>query len=151
MEKRFIEKHNADVLVKGIPITHHIASGKIIFNDDKAISLAREGESVILVRDYIEPDNIESLKLAKGVILAKRDTGIFALTMTKTLKKSCILSTNINIEDNKMLINNQEYLEGTEVSLDGLTGDIYLGLIPQVNMIGYNDLAKQELKRKIYR
>ena len=152
MEKRFIDKHanNADIVTSGIEVSQYIGCGKIVFNTSMASKLSMEGEPVILVKNHLFPEDVEAAKLSQGVLLAKRDTGIFAMLMSRTLKKSCILASNIDIDEENsfMIVDNKKYKEGTVVSLDGHTGNVYLGAVPQVHRLGYNDLTRRELKKK---
>lgn len=152
MEKRFVNKHvdNAELIMTGLNISKEIACGKIVFNNKKAEQLSQEGESVILVKKDINPEDIEELKKAQGLLLTNRNTLIYALLLSKTLKKSCILLNGAIVDEEKsiMRVGNRVYKEGTTVSLDGSTGNVYLGAIPQVYRMGYADLLRQDLKKR---
>lgn len=152
MEKKFIDKHvgSATLITTGLNISKEIACGKIVFNSQKAHQLAQQGEQVILVKEDINPEDIEVLKESQGFIFTHRNTLMYALLMSKTLKKSCLFANNIDIDydNNLMKIGSNEYKEGTVVSLDGETGNIYLGAIPQVHIMGYDDLLRQNLKNR---
>ena len=112
------------------------ASGKVVFNADIAVDLVRKGETVILVRPETKPDDIHGIIAAAGVVTSRGGVTSHAAVVTRGLGKPCIVgceALHVNPEQGLMTGNSKTVHEGESISIDGASGEVYVGDLATVN------------------
>ena len=124
------------LLTKGAPASPGAATGRVCFEVVEACRAAQLGEDVILVRPQTSPDDIGGVLVAKGVLTSRGGTTSHAAVVTRGLGKPCIVGAE-QLEFDKsgeyFSVNGQVVKNGETISMDGTTGEIFLGRIETVD------------------
>jgi len=119
-----------EVLAKGLPASPGAAVGKVVFSADIAQEQAAKGESVILVRAETSPDDIHGMHAAVGILTSRGGMTSHAAVVARGMGKTCIAGAEtikIDAKAKKFTVNNKTVKEGDFITLDGSTGEIFLG------------------------
>lgn len=133
------------LLTKGLPASPGAATGKAIFDAARAVAAAEHGERVVLVRPETNPDDVHGILRASGVLTARGGITSHAAVVTRGLGKPCIVGAEalwVEPERHRMSIGDIVVREGEEISIDGTTGEVFLGAITTATA---NLLEQQEL------
>jgi len=120
----------AKVLVQGLPAGPGGACGQIVFTSDDAVYWKRKGKSVILVRDETNPEDIEGMRAAKGILTARGGMTSHAALVARGWGKCCIVGAGaLKIKSNlkELHAGGKIYREGDFLTLNGTTGIAYEG------------------------
>ena len=123
----------AEVIAKGLAASPGAASGKIVFNADDASEWAARGEKVIMVRIETSPEDLAGMAAAEGILTARGGMTSHAAVVARGMGKCCVSGAGtcvINYNDKTMKVGDLCLHEGDFISLNGSTGDIYLGNLP---------------------
>ena len=126
----------ATPLGKGLGASPGAACGKVVFTADDAVEWAARGEKVVLVRLETSPEDITGMKSAQGILTVRGGMTSHAAVVARGMGTCCVSGCgDINMdEDNKTFtLAGVTFNEGSEISIDGTTGNIYQGLIPTVD------------------
>ncbi len=121
------------LLAKGLNASPGAASGKAIFTADRAQELGQAGEAVILVRPETSPDDVHGMLEARGILTARGGATSHAAVVARGLGKPCVAGTEtlrIDAEAGAMYAGDKVIKEGDAISIDGTTGEVFLGAIP---------------------
>jgi pyruvate,orthophosphate dikinase len=122
------------VIAKGVNASPGAAVGQIYFDADTAEKMAKESkQDVIMVRPFTKPDDVHGMIASKGILTSEggatshaavvaRQFGIPAVVGASTMK--------IDMERRQMTIGERTITEGEWMSVDGATGEVYMGKIP---------------------
>jgi len=130
-DKNAIKK--AKVIAKGLAASPGAASGKIVFNADDAAEWAARGEKVIMVRIETSPEDLAGMAAAQGILTARGGMTSHAAVVARGMGKCCVSgagSLKIDYTQKTMEADGIVLREGDYISLNGSTGDVYLGQIP---------------------
>ena len=119
-------------IAKGLAASPGAATGAIYFDAESVIKHHKDGEKVILVRLETSPEDIEGMHHAEGVLTVRGGMTSHAAVVARGMGVCCVSGcSDITIdEENKSLkIGNTIIKEGEQMSLDGTTGNVYLGSI----------------------
>ncbi len=119
-----------DVIAQGLPASPGAASGKVVFDADRAQEMAQQGEKVILVRPETTPDDIHGIIAAEGILTSRGGMTSHAAVVARGMGKPCVCGCgDLTIEPGKgrFYIKGAEYPEGVMLSIDGTTGNVFLG------------------------
>ena len=122
----------AKVLSKGLPASPGAARGKVCFSAEAATQLAKEGEDVILVRQETSAEDIEGMASAKGILTARGGMTSHAAVVARGMGKCCVAGcSDLRVNEISKTITAGDLLlkEGDTLSLDGSSGNVYLGLV----------------------
>lgn len=111
------------------------ACGQIVFTAEDAVTKAKAGEKVVLVRLETSPEDIEGMNYAQGVLTVRGGMTSHAAVVARGMGTCCVSGCGeINIDENakKFELAGRTYKEGDWISLDGSTGCIYGEAIPTV-------------------
>ncbi|MCI9280134.1 MAG: pyruvate, phosphate dikinase [Bacilli bacterium] len=127
---------NGQVLASGLAASPGAGAGKIYFNAQEVIKHQKNGEKTILVRLETSPEDIEGMNHAEGILTIRGGMTSHAAVVARGMGKCCVSgcgSLTLN-EVNKTLITDDGTVlhEGDEISLDGSTGKVYLGVLESV-------------------
>lgn len=133
---------NGDAFTRGINASPGAAVGAIVFDADSAESWSKEGKSVIMVRLFTKPDDIHGMIAAQGILTAEGGATSHAAVVARQFGIPCIVGAKnlrINLDAKELRSNGVCIREGDIISIDGTTGECFLGSIPMVQP----DIANQ--------
>ena len=126
----------ATPLGRGLGASPGAACGKVVFTAEDAEKWAAEGKKVVLVRLETSPEDITGMKAAQGILTVRGGMTSHAAVVARGMGTCCVSGcTAINMdEENKVFtLGGKTFKEGSEISIDGTTGNIYAGIIPTVD------------------
>ena len=126
----------ATPLGKGLGASPGAACGKVVFTADDAEAWAERGEKVVLVRLETSPEDITGMKAAQGILTVRGGMTSHAAVVARGMGTCCVSGCGdivMDEENKKFTLAGQTFTEGSEISIDGTTGNIYAGLIPTVD------------------
>ncbi len=125
------------LLAKGLNASPGAASGKAVFDADRAEQLGKAGTPVILVRPETSPDDVHGMLVAKGVLTARGGATSHAAVVARGLGLPCVAGTEdirVNEEEHLFHVVGSDMVirEGDDISIDGATGEVFAGIIKTV-------------------
>lgn len=123
-------------LATGLPASPGAAVGKIVFDNETAVSMAKDNESLILVRNETSPEDIIGMEVAAGILTSRGGMTSHAAVVARSMGKSCISGCkdlDINEKEQRLHIGSQVFIQGDFITLDGSNGVVYKGEIPTVD------------------
>lgn len=124
-----------NVVARGLPASPGAASGKVVFNANRAQEMAQAGEDVLLVRPETTPDDIHGIIAARGILTSRGGMTSHAAVVARGMGKPCVCGCEdlkIDLGGGRFWIKDQEYAEGEVLSIDGSTGQVILGRAPLI-------------------
>ena len=125
----------SDFLIRGMPASPGAVSGKIVLESDDAVKLSAAGESVILVRLETSPEDIAGMHAASGILTSRGGMTSHAAVVARGMGRACITGANelrIDFENKFIFFGEKKIKSGTEITIDGSSGNVYLGQVPTV-------------------
>ena len=122
-------------VAQGLPASPGAASGKVVFDADRAELLGRSGEQVILVREETKPEDIHGFFASQGILTSRGGKTSHAAVVARGMGKPCVAGAEgIEVDTRKRLARVGKILlhEGDTITIDGGNGNVYLGEIPTV-------------------
>ena len=123
---------------KGLGASPGAACGKVVFNADDAVEWAARGEKVVLVRLETSPEDITGMKAAQGILTVRGGMTSHAAVVERGMGTCCVSGCGdiiMDEENKKFTLGGKTFTEGSEISLDGTTGNIYEGIIPTTDAV----------------
>lgn len=127
------KRSNFKVIAKGLPASPGAASGKVVFNAEDAVEEAETGGKVILVRTETSPEDIAGMNAAAGILTSRGGMTSHAAVVARGMGKCCVAGCEAVIVAEKYKqfhIANLTVKEGDLITLDGSTGEVFLGQVP---------------------
>ncbi len=126
---------NKQFIAKGLNAGPGAACGKVVFNAEDAIEVAKKGEPVILVRIETSPEDIGGMNAAEGILTARGGMTSHAALVARQMGKVCVAgcgSLNIDYKARTLSVEGKDLVvkEGDFISIDGSTGEVINGKIP---------------------
>ena len=121
---------------KGLGASPGAACGKIVFTAEDAEEWNARGEKVVLVRLETSPEDITGMKASQGILTVRGGMTSHAAVVARGMGTCCVSGCGdivMDEENKKFELAGKTYTEGSEISIDGTTGNIYDGLIPTVD------------------
>ena len=143
LHPRLDPKAKIQVLAQGLPASPGAASGKMVFDADRAESKAKLGEKVILVREETKPDDIHGFFAAQGILTSRGGKTSHAAVVARSMGKPCVSGCEailINHHAREAVISGVTLREGDVVTIDGSTGNVYQGSVPTIEPEFVEDL-----------
>ena len=128
-------KNNEKVIAKGLAASPGAATGQVVFDVNKAEKLGLKGKKVILVREETTPDDINGLANSEGILTVRGGMTSHAAVVARGMGKTCVAgcsSLEINLEFKKIIINEIEINEDDIITIDGGTGEVFLGDLEKI-------------------
>jgi pyruvate,orthophosphate dikinase len=122
-------------LAKGLNASPGAATGKAIFDPDRAVEAKAAGDPVILVRIETSPDDVHGMLAARGVLTARGGATSHAAVVARSMGLPCVAgaeSLRIDYAKRQMRAGEVTVAEGDMISIDGTTGEIYAGELPTI-------------------
>ncbi|HKG56855.1 MAG TPA: pyruvate, phosphate dikinase [Candidatus Limnocylindrales bacterium] len=123
-------------IAKGLNASPGAAVGKAVFNADRAAEQAAAGEKVVLVRIETSPDDFHGMAAAQGILTARGGATSHAAVVARQIGKPCVAGVHellIDYGKREATAGSVTFKEGDPISVDGSTGEVYLGAIPTVS------------------
>lgn len=120
---------------KGVNASPGAAVGAAVFDADKAEEWGKAGKAVIMVRPFTKPDDIHGMLACKGILTAEGGATSHAAVVARQFGVPCVVgasSLEIDLEKKQMRSNDLLIKEGETISIDGSTGECFLGDIPSI-------------------
>lgn len=133
----FDPKAPRQIIAKGINASPGAATGMAVFTADDAVAWAEAGKKVILVRLETCPDDIHGMDKATGILTARGGATSHAAVVARQMGKVCVAGCeDLKVDEHtkKMTVKGKDITvkEGDWISIDGTTGQVFLGKIPTV-------------------
>ena len=124
------------LIARGTPASPGAAAGTVYFNANEAADAGRAGENVILVRPETNPDDINGILQSMGILTSRGGTTSHAAVVTRGLGKACIVGTeeiSFARDGSSFEARGRTVRQGDKISIDGATGEVFLGEIATVS------------------
>lgn len=135
----------AKVLTRGLPASPGAACGQVVFFADDAARWHEEGHQVIMVRIETSPEDLAGMTAAEGILTARGGMTSHAAVVARGMGKCCVSGAgaiNINYKERTLEIDGVVLHEGDYISLNGSTGEVYLGQVTTQPAKVTGDLAE---------
>ncbi len=126
----------ATIVAKGLPAGPGGAAGRIVFTAEEAVAWAAKGERVVLVREETNPEDIEGMRAAQGILTARGGMTSHAALVARGWGKCCIVGAgeiHVDAHGRTMSVGGKSFAEGDWVTLNGTRGIVYQGELPMVD------------------
>ncbi len=124
-------KH-AKVIAKGLPASPGAATGPVVFFAEDAEKIAAKGERAILVRIETSPEDLKGMLDAAGILTQRGGMTSHAAVVARGMGKCCVSGAGeleIDYKARTIKVGGQVIKEGDWISLNGSTGEVYLGQV----------------------
>ncbi|MDM8558630.1 pyruvate, phosphate dikinase [Candidatus Parabeggiatoa sp. HSG14] len=135
LHPRLDPNHNFEALAQGLPASPGAACGKCVFDADRAELLGRAGEKVILVREETKPEDIHGFFASQGILTSRGGKTSHAAVVARGMGKACVAGAEgigVDTKARQAVIGEQILGEGDIITIDGSSGNVYIGEIPTI-------------------
>jgi pyruvate,orthophosphate dikinase len=121
-------------VVKGLPAGPGAAVGKVVFTAEDAVAWHRKKEKVILLREETNPEDVEGMRAAEGILTARGGMTSHAALVARGWGKCCIVGAGqlqVDSKGKKAKVAGTETVikEGDIITLNGTRGNVYIGSV----------------------
>jgi pyruvate,orthophosphate dikinase len=122
---------------KGLNASPGAAVGRAVFDADDAVAWVERGEKVVLVRIETSPDDFHGMAVAQGILTARGGATSHAAVVARQIGKPCVagcaeLQVDYRAKTARSSESGVSFAEGDWISVDGSTGEVYVGAVPTV-------------------
>jgi pyruvate,orthophosphate dikinase len=136
MFPKFDEDAKVEQIGRGIAASPGAAVGKAVFDSYTAVKWSRSGEKVILIRRETNPDDLDGMIAAEGILTSRGGKTSHAAVVARGMGKTCVCGAEeleVDTKRRRMTTSSGVVIEeGDVVSIDGSTGKVYVGEVPVV-------------------
>ncbi|MBG0855408.1 pyruvate, phosphate dikinase [Streptomyces spinoverrucosus] len=136
MFPKFDEEAKVEQVGRGIAASPGAAVGKAVFDSYTAVKWSRSGEKVILVRRETNPDDLDGMIAAEGILTSRGGKTSHAAVVARGMGKTCVCGAEeleVDTKRRRMTVPGGHVVEeGDLISIDGSSGKVYLGEVPVV-------------------
>ncbi|MEI2713664.1 MAG: pyruvate, phosphate dikinase [Nocardioides sp.] len=137
MFPRFDDNAQRKLIAKGMNASPGAAVGKAVFDWATAVEWAERGEDVILVRKETTPDDLAGMMAARGILTSRGGKTSHAAVVARGMGRTCVCgaeSLDVNAKSGHFVVRDGLTVrEGDVISIDGSTGEVFLGAVPVVD------------------
>jgi pyruvate,orthophosphate dikinase len=134
MFPQFDPKAERALIAKGMAASPGAAVGKAAFDSATAIEWAAKGENVILVRRETNPDDLGGMVAARGVLTSRGGKTSHAAVVARGMGRTCVVGVEaLRVDPQHHEVTTPDgnrFSEGDVISIDGSTGEVFLGQVP---------------------
>jgi pyruvate,orthophosphate dikinase len=123
------------LLVKGLPAGPGGATGKAVFTAQDAVDWAAKGETVVLVREETNPEDVEGMRASVAILTSRGGMTSHAALVARGWGMCCIVGAGemkVNSFKKEFVINGNTIKEGDLITLNGTAGKVYEGKLPLI-------------------
>ncbi|WP_349431472.1 pyruvate, phosphate dikinase [Methylomarinum sp. Ch1-1] len=127
--------HAHPALAQGLPASPGAACGKCVFDADTAERLGQIGEDIILLREETKPEDIHGFFAAQGILTSRGGKTSHAAVVARGMGKACVAGAEdiaVDVRMRTAVVGDIHIREGDIITIDGSSGNIYLGRIPTI-------------------
>src|SRR5665213_609260 len=136
MFPRFEDSAALERLGKGMNASPGAAVGKVVFDSDTAVKWSRSGDKVILVRRETAPDDLNGMIVSEGILTSRGGKTSHAAVVARGMGKTCVCgAADLTVDTVGRQFTTKDgrvVAEGTVISIDGTSGEVFLGEVPVV-------------------
>ncbi|MFD6120224.1 pyruvate, phosphate dikinase, partial [Streptomyces hydrogenans] len=136
MFPKFDDAAKVEQIGRGIAASPGAAVGKAVFDSYTAVKWSRSGEKVILIRRETNPDDLDGMIAAEGILTSRGGKTSHAAVVARGMGKTCVCGAEeleVDTKRRRMTTSSGTVIEeGDVVSIDGSTGKVYVGEVPVV-------------------
>jgi len=126
----------AEPVAQGLSASPGAAAGIAVFDADRAEQMGRElGHKVVLVREETKPEDIHGFFASQGILTSRGGKTSHAAVVARGMGKPCVAGAegiSVDVERREAQVGASSFREGDVITIDGSTGQVYLGEIPTV-------------------
>ncbi len=141
---RLDPKAQARPVARGLPASPGAASGIAVFDADRAEQLGRAGEKVILVREETKPEDIHGFFASQGILTSRGGKTSHAAVVARGMGKPCVAGAegiHVDVRLRQAIVGDQTFGEGSVITIDGTTGNVYVGEVAMIEAEFSQELA----------
>jgi pyruvate,orthophosphate dikinase len=123
------------MVVKGLNAGPGAATGKVVYNAEDAEEWANRGEKVILVRIETSPEDIRGMNASQGILTSRGGMTSHAALVARQMGKVCVAGCgelDINYKSKTITIKGTTIKEGDYISINGSTGEVFVGQVKTI-------------------
>ncbi len=135
MFPQFAGDSDRELLAKGTNASPGAAVGKVVFDSATAVAWTARGEDVILVRRETNPDDLGGMVAATGILTSRGGKTSHAAVVARGMGKTAVCGAEtieVRSADKVMRVGDRQLTEGDVISIDGSTGEVFLGEVSVV-------------------
>ncbi len=147
VEKKRAENENR-YLASGVNASPGAAVGVVAFDADLAEKWGKAGRAVIMVRPETKPDDVHGMLAAKGILTSRGGATSHAAVVARQFGVPCVCGAealDIDVRGRCFHVNGIKVCEGETISIDGGTGEVFLGEIERIDP----DFSRETYLRKL--
>ena len=132
------------LISRGLPASPGAAAGAVVFSADEAESRAGKGEAVILVRIETSPEDIHGMHAAKGILTTRGGMTSHAAVVARGMGRPCVAGAggiSVDYGTQTLTAGGRVVRAGEMITLDGATGEVFVGLVPMIEPTLSGDFA----------
>ena len=126
----------AEAFLSGLPAGPGGACGKIVFTSAEAVEMKKKNETVILVREETNPEDVEGMRAAEGILTARGGMTSHAALVARGWGKCCIVGAGdlkMDMAGKKLVVGDVKLKEGDLITLNGTKGKVYAGALEMMD------------------
>jgi len=126
---------NYPSIVKGIAASPGAATGIVVFDVKKAVTMGEGGVKVILVREETKPEDVPAFFASVGILTSRGGKTSHAAVVARGMGKPCIVGCSdmkIDYASKKFQVEGKTVLEGDVITIDGSDGRVFMGEVPTI-------------------
>jgi pyruvate,orthophosphate dikinase len=127
---------SADLVAKGLPAGPGGAVGAIVFTAADAVAWAKDGKKVLLVREETNPEDVEGMRAAVGILTARGGMTSHAALVARGWGKCCIVGAGaleVDVHKKEIHVGGRVFHEGDTFTLNGTRGHVYAGALTMMD------------------
>jgi pyruvate,orthophosphate dikinase len=131
-------------VARGLSASPGAAVGHAVFDADRAEQQGRGGQRVILIREETKPEDIHGFFASQGILTARGGKTSHAAVVARGMGKPCVAGAEgitVDVQMRKAFVGDYTISEGELITIDGTTGDVYLGEVPMIEADFSSELA----------
>lgn len=129
-------RKEGNLYATGVNASPGAAVGRVYFDADTAERRAKEEhQDVIMVRPFTKPDDVHGMLAAKGILTSEGGATSHAAVVARQFGVPCVVGAamiRIDLDRREMSVDGKLVREGEWVSVDGTSGEVFLGKIPTI-------------------